>query len=88
VPDDQEARPVTLLVTGATGTTGTAVLRALGDRGAAARGLVPDDGQAGHVRALGAEPVVGDLGDPGSLGRALDGVERACLVSPVDPQQG
>lgn len=76
-----------LLVTGATGTTGTAVLRALQAKGVAARGLIRDDAKAEHVRALGAEPVVGDLADPPSLSGALAGVERAYLVTPFSPKQ-
>jgi uncharacterized protein YbjT (DUF2867 family) len=76
-----------LLVTGATGTTGTEVLRALKARGVAARGLVRDETKAHHLRDLGLEPVTGDLGDPRTLGPALDGVERAYLVSPAGPMQ-
>jgi uncharacterized protein YbjT (DUF2867 family) len=74
-------------VTGATGTTGAAVLRALADRGVAAKGLVRDALQADAVRDLGAEPAVGDLGEPRSLGPVLDGIERAYLVTPIGPQQ-
>ena len=74
-----------LLVTGATGTTGMEVLRALKDRGVAARALVRDETKAHHLRDLGFEPATGDLGDPRTLGPALDGVERAYLVSPAGP---
>ena len=66
-----------LLVTGATGTTGMEVLRALKARGAEARALVRDETKAHHLRDLGFEPTTGDLGDPRTLGPALDGVERA-----------
>jgi len=76
-----------LLVTGATGTTGMEVLRALKDRGVAARALVRDETKAHHLRDLGFEPATGDLGDPRTLGPALDGVERAYLVSPAGPMQ-
>ena len=76
-----------LLVTGATGTTGMEVLRALKDRGAEARALVRDETKAHHLRDLGFEPATGDLGDPRTLGPALDGVERAYLVSPMGPMQ-
>ena len=53
-----------LLVTGATGTTGMEVLRALKARGAEARALVRDETKAHHLRDLEFEPVTGDLGDP------------------------
>lgn len=76
-----------LLVTGATGTTGTEVLRALQGRELEVRGLVHHEAKSQHVRDLGAEPVVGDLGRPGSLGPALEGVTRAYLVTPASPQQ-
>ena len=65
-----------LLVTGATGTTGMEVLRALKARGAEARALVRDETKAHHLRDLGFEPTTGDLGDPRTLGPALEGVER------------
>jgi uncharacterized protein YbjT (DUF2867 family) len=76
-----------LLVTGATGTTGMEVLRALKARGAEARALVRDETKAHHLRDLGFEPTTGDLGDPRTLGPALEGVERAYLVSPISPMQ-
>ena len=47
---------VMLLVTGATGTTGMEVLRALKARGAEARALVRDETKAHHLRDLGFEP--------------------------------
>src|SRR4051812_34242861 len=76
-----------LLVTGATGTTGMEVLRALQARGAEARALVRDETKAHHLRDLGFEPATGDLGDPRTLGPALQDVERAYLVSPIGPMQ-
>ena len=45
-----------LLVTGATGTTGMEVLRALKDRGVVARALVRDETKAHHLRHLGFQP--------------------------------
>ena len=65
-----------LLVTGATGTTGMEVLQALKARGVEARALVRDETKAHHLRDLGFEPVTGDLGDPRTLGPALEGVEK------------
>jgi uncharacterized protein YbjT (DUF2867 family) len=76
-----------LLVTGATGTTGMEVLRALKARGVVARALVRDETKAHQLRELGFEPVTGDLGDPRTLKPALEGVERAYLVAPVSPMQ-
>jgi uncharacterized protein YbjT (DUF2867 family) len=76
-----------LLVTGATGTTGTEVLRGLRERELEVRALIHDESKAAAVKELGAEPVVGEMGDPKTLEPALEGVERAYLVSPLSPMQ-
>jgi uncharacterized protein YbjT (DUF2867 family) len=76
-----------LLVTGATGTTGTEVLRGLRDREVDVRALIHDESKTDAVAQLGAEPVVGEMGDPKTLEPALEGVERAYLVSPLSPMQ-
>jgi uncharacterized protein YbjT (DUF2867 family) len=56
-------------------------------RGVEARGLVRDETKAHHLRDLGFEPATGDLGDPRTLTPALEGVEKAYLVSPIGPMQ-
>jgi uncharacterized protein YbjT (DUF2867 family) len=76
-----------LLVTGATGTTGTEVLRGLRDREVDVRALIHDESKADAVKELGAEAVVGEMGDPKTLEPALEGVECAYLVSPLSPMQ-
>jgi uncharacterized protein YbjT (DUF2867 family) len=75
-----------ILVVGATGTTGGAVVRELLAAGAPVRGLTRSEQGAEELRALGADAAVGDLGDPASLIGALRGVERMYLVSPFDPR--
>ena len=72
-----------LLVTGATGTTGMEVLKALKARGAEARALVRDETKAHHLRDLGFEPVTGDLGRPAHA-RAGAGGRRARLPRLAD----
>ncbi|MFT4519710.1 MAG: hypothetical protein ACI9JM_002107 [Halioglobus sp.] len=64
-----------ILVTGATGTQGGAVARALLARGYAVRGLTrnPDSDQAKALENLGATMVKGDFDDPASLAAALAG---------------
>lgn len=74
-----------ILVVGATGTTGSAVVRELLEAGAPVRGLTRSEAGAEELRALGAEAAVGDLADPASLFDALRGVERMYLVSAVGP---
>lgn len=65
-----------ILVTGATGRQGGAALRHLGDRGFACRALTrdPDSAQARAFVGRGTEIVRGDMEDPASLSRALEGV--------------
>ena len=64
-----------ILVTGGTGFVGTAVVRALRVEGRPVRALVRDEAAAERLRALGCETVVGDMTDPASLRRAVQGVD-------------
>ncbi|MEU1625053.1 SDR family oxidoreductase [Streptomyces sp. NPDC020096] len=72
-----------ILVTGAAGTVGTPLVRALRARGVAVRALVRDAGRAPAEWDDGVEPVVADLDDPGSLAAAVDGVDAVYLLTPV-----
>ncbi|MEU8378405.1 NmrA/HSCARG family protein [Streptosporangium sp. NPDC048865] len=76
----------TVLVTGATGGQGGAVARRLLHDGWAVRALVRDPGkrEAKDLEALGAEPVTGDLDDPGSLRAAARGAHGVFSVQPAD----
>ena len=76
-----------ILVTGATGTTGSVVLKELLDRGAPVRALTHSADRSEELRALGADVAVGDLNDPGSLDDAMRGIERMYLVQPPGPDQ-
>ncbi|WP_431915349.1 NAD(P)H-binding protein [Nonomuraea jabiensis] len=77
-----------ILVTGATGSIGTHLVRLLQDRGVAFKALVRDEGKG---RALGCDVVTGDFDDPGSLAPAMEGVDRLFLnaggAQPVDGEQ-
>ena len=75
-----------ILVTGGTGFVGGHVVRALRDAGRRVRVLVRDPGAAGAVEALDCELVEGDMTEPETLGRALDGV--ACVIHLVAIRQG
>lgn len=71
-----------ILVTGATGKTGQAVLRALQAAGQPARAFARR--QAEHA----SETVLGDLADPAAAARALAGVEALYLIVPnVHPDE-
>ena len=70
-----------ILVTGATGTNGSEILKALSQRGVKAKAMVrsaKDDTDLPD----GIEAVEGDFDDDASLARVLSGVERAFLLTP------
>jgi uncharacterized protein YbjT (DUF2867 family) len=70
-----------LLVTGATGHIGRALVHELDATGAEFRTLVRDPARAEDFPAR-AERVVGDLGQPATLTPAFDGVDRVFLLVP------
>ncbi len=74
-----------ILVTGATGNTGAAVLGALLERDAAVRAFVHDPDK--FSAPAGVEVAAGDLRDPASIEAALAGVDHAYLVGPSVPDQ-
>jgi uncharacterized protein YbjT (DUF2867 family) len=70
-----------ILVTGATGNAGSAVVRALLAAGEPVRGLVRDAAR-GQALPAGAEPAIGDLNHPDTL--PLDGVRGVFLLAGYD----
>jgi len=62
-------------ITGATGFVGSHVARALADRGADMRLLVRPSSKLDNLAGLNAETVVGDLREPTSLKKAMQGCE-------------
>jgi uncharacterized protein YbjT (DUF2867 family) len=75
-----------ILVTGATGLNGSALLRCLSARGIAARALVRSPARAAAISTLpDVEIVEGDMARPETLGPALRDVDRAMLISSSDP---
>jgi uncharacterized protein YbjT (DUF2867 family) len=77
----------TILVTGATGTVGSLLVKKLGAAGVPARALVRSPEKAKAVEALGLEAAVGDLDKPETLAPALAGVERVFLLSAPEERQ-
>ena len=63
----------TVLITGGSGFVGRAVLERLVARGREVRALTRSEESAAVLAAAGAQPVRGDLGDPASLERAMEG---------------
>ena len=75
-----------LLVTGATGLNGSALLRRLSAMHIPVRALVRSRDRAAAIAALPhVEIVVGDMAVPASLAGPLAGVERVMLISPSAP---
>ena len=76
-----------ILVTGATGQVGGALLEELVRRGARPRAMVRTKGQVTTLASRDVEAVAADLESPESLPAALDGVSRVFLMSRDDPAQ-
>jgi len=75
-----------ILVTGATGKTGGAVVTELLAKGVPVRAMVrTPDKRSAALEACGAEVVVADIFDPGQLMDALRGVRRAYYCPPYHP---
>ncbi len=76
-----------ILVTGATGNTGSGLVPTLLAAGARVRALVHSPAKAEALRRQGAEVVVGDLGQPDSLAEVVAGVDRIYLCLFNGPEQ-
>src|SRR5262249_25471172 len=77
-----EARRVMILVTGAAGLSGSAVVRELAKQRITVRALVRDSAKARGLRELpGVEVHEGDMFRPETLDRALEGVTKALMIS-------
>jgi len=76
--------PDSVLITSAAGQTGTRLIRLLKARGVdQIRALVTRDASAEKVRALGAQPVMGDLRDGVALRQAMQDVETIYHIAPT-----
>ncbi len=77
-----------IVVTGSTGNVGGPLIGELAAMGVPTRALVHTPEKAGVVAQEGVEEViVGDFGAPETLDAALEGAERAFLLTPPDPRQ-
>lgn len=73
----------TILITGATGNIGRELANLLSQRGVRFRAMVRNPGEATELAALpGATVVPGDFDDANSVASALQGIERAFLLTP------
>jgi uncharacterized protein YbjT (DUF2867 family) len=77
----------TILLSGATGTTGRQIVEQLSAKGVRARAMVRKREDVKLPRTRNVEFVNGDFDDTSSLDAALAGVERAFLLSPSSAEQ-
>jgi uncharacterized protein YbjT (DUF2867 family) len=76
-----------ILVTGATGRPGSAVIREFARHGTHVRALARDPAKAAALRGLrGVDVAFGDMLAPETLDRALAGVDRVLMISGAGPQ--
>src|ERR687889_770285 len=76
-----------ILVTGATGNVGSAVLDILGTTDSNLRALAHDELKAQSIKDRGVEAVVGDFLEPETLVPTLQGVSTVLLITPIHPEQ-
>jgi uncharacterized protein YbjT (DUF2867 family) len=76
-----------ILIVGATGNIGSGVLATLAAQGADVRGLAHSEEGASAIRNTGAQAVVGELTDPGSLDAAFEGIDVAFLLTRGEEDQ-
>jgi uncharacterized protein YbjT (DUF2867 family) len=77
---------IMILVTGATGSNGTEILKLLAAQNVPVRAMVRQRDRAKDIAAPNVEIVEGDFDRPETLLDALSGVERAFLVTPSSDQ--
>ena len=74
-----------ILVTGATGTVGRALVRQLTECGAAFKAMVRKDADREALERTGIAAVVADYADPTRLSGAMTGIQQVYLIGPADP---
>lgn len=76
-----------ILVTGATGNTGSGLVPALLEAGADVRAFVRDEEKAPRLEEMGVEVVIGDLDQPETIPPAVEGVDKIYLLTWNGPTQ-
>src|SRR5258708_31238201 len=72
-----------ILITGATGNNGRELVRQLTAMGQKVRALVRDNSKPANLDGPNIELTPGDFDEPATLDAALQGVEKAFLLTPV-----
>ena len=71
-----------ILISGANGTAGRSVIKHLAERNISSRALVSNTESASSIKALGAEPIIGDMRDSDVQQRALSGISTFYHIAP------
>src|SRR4051794_13791710 len=75
-----------ILITGAAGLNGSAIVKEFSLNNFPIRALVRNRSKAGAIEGLpGVEIAEGDMARPETLGAALEGIDRALMISSSDP---
>jgi len=77
----------TILVTGATGTIGSQLVKQLSDAGASVRAFVRSPEKAASIQYPNVDIVERDMAKPETLDAAFRGVDKVFLLSSPDPNQ-
>jgi uncharacterized protein YbjT (DUF2867 family) len=75
-----------ILISGATGNNGQELIKQLTTAGERVRALVRNPATSAPLKGPNIELVVGDFDQPATLDAALQGVEKAFLLTPVAEQ--
>jgi len=76
-----------ILITGATGKSGSATAKALFDLGQSYRALIRNPDKEEELKALGAEVIIGSIEDNHSLVKAMLGVKKVLILLPNSENQ-
>lgn len=82
-----DVNPPNILITGATGNIGSELIKILSEQTVSFRVMVRSDKDAQLLAKLpGVEVVMGDFDQPATMGQALQGIDRAFLLTPSSEQ--
>jgi uncharacterized protein YbjT (DUF2867 family) len=76
-----------ILITGATGKTGSAAVQELSNRNIPFRVLIRNEDKQNQITDIGGEVIIGAIEDDAALNQAMEGVQKALVLLPNSEQQ-
>ena len=76
-----------ILITGATGKTGSAAVQELSNRNIPFRVLIRNEDKLNQITDMGGEVIIGAIEDDAALNQAMEGVQKAMVLLPNSEQQ-